>query len=65
MVGTGRKGVKFCSISLYFAIDMGQRGKNVYGKGQEAGVKNTRSRVKREGRRVVQTPLQYFGDKEC
>ena len=40
---TGRKRVKFCNISLYFGIDMRQRGENGYGKGWEAGVKGTES----------------------
>ncbi len=41
VAGTGRKQVKFCNVSLYFAIDMGQRGVHHYGKGREAGVSGT------------------------
>ncbi len=41
VAGTGRKRVKFHNISLYFAIDIGQREENHYGKWREAGVKGT------------------------
>ena len=54
--GTGRKRVKFRKISLYFGIDMRQRGGNHYGKGREAGIKGMGSGRKRYGRRAVQTP---------
>ncbi len=43
VVGTGGKQVKFCNISLYFAIDMGQ--KEEKGKGQEAGVRTIPKKV--------------------
>ena len=41
VAGTGRKRVKFHNISLYFGIDMRQRGEKGYGKGREAGVNGT------------------------
>ena len=34
---------KFCNILLYFTIEIGQRGGNHFGMGQEAGVKVTGS----------------------
>ncbi len=57
MAGNGRKRVKFPNVSLYFAIDLGQRGGHHYGKGREAGLKGTGNGSKRYGRREVQTPL--------
>ncbi len=57
VVGTGRKRVKFCNILLYFAIDMGQRGENSCGKGQEVGVTSAGSGSKCHGRQGVQSPV--------
>ena len=53
VAGTGRKRVKFCNISIYFGIDIRQRGGNGNGDGREAGVKGTGSGSTRYVRREV------------
>ena len=40
---------KFCNILSYFAIEMGHRGGNQYGKGREAEVKVTGRGIRRYG----------------
>ncbi len=55
--GRERKQAKFHNISLYFAIDMGQRGKTGFGKGRELGVKNIGSKSIRHRKWEVQNPF--------